>query len=188
MRGLRLLTACLRGLSTITPYWVRQFFSDWWGHLAALTEVGLIAAFSLSPFIITYFVHTARGPTSMAATLNGLFGRGQLYLLAYSIFGVIFWLAFVRWDQPRHGVRIFLGSVATLMVLPIVGFIGVDPTFSTIANHDTIAWGYYFYFGMLLLNYLLLFYMDKAPPTVKEIFQRGSNQLAREYHNLEEGA
>jgi hypothetical protein len=136
--------------------------------------------------MIAYFVRSSRGPASISETFTELFGRGQLYLLAYGIFGTVFWLAFVRWDQPRHGVRIFLGSVATMMVLPIIGFIGVDPTFSTVANKTTIAWGYYFYGGMLIVNYLLLFYMDKQPPTVRDILKRGSQQLAGDYHSLEE--
>ena len=155
--------------------------------MAALTEVGLTALFTLSPFLIAYFVRSAQEPTSIGDTFSDLFGRGQLYLLAYGIFGTIFWLAFVRWDQPRHGVRIFLGSVTTLMVLPIIGFIGVDPTFSTVANKATVRWGYYFYVAMLTMNYLLLFFMDKTPPTVKEIFERESSDLADEYHSLEQG-
>jgi hypothetical protein len=175
----------MRVLLALIPYWVRQFFSDWRGHLKALTEVGLTALFTLSPFIIAYFVRTTKGPTSFNATFMDLFGRGQLYLLAYGIFGTVFWLAFIRWDQPRHGVRAFLGCVATLMMLPIVGFIGVDPTFSTVANRQTVMWGYYFYAGMLLINYLLLFYMDKQPPAVRDILRRGSDQLSDEYRSLE---
>jgi hypothetical protein len=73
------------------------------------------------------------------------------------------------------------------MVLPIVGFLGVDPTFSTVANRQTVVWGYYFYASMLLINYLLLFYMDKQPPTVRDILRRGSDQLADDYRTLEQG-
>lgn len=175
------------GLTALTPYWIRQFFSDWRGHLTALTEVGLTAVFTLSPFIIAYFVRAARGPASFSDTFMDLFGRGQLYLLAYGVFGTVFWLAFVRWDQPRHGVRVFLGSVATILVLPIVGFLGVDPTFSSVANQTTVIWGYYFYASILLINYLLLFYMDKQPPTVRDILKRGSTQLADDYHSMEPG-
>lgn len=181
-----MVAVTIRGLTALIPYWIRQFFSDWRGHLTALTEVGLTALFTLSPFIIAYFVRATKGPTSFSATFMDLFGRGQLYLLAYGVFGTVFWLAFVRWDQPRHGVRAFLGCVATLMVLPIVGFLGVDPTFSTVANKQTVIWGYYFYGSILTINYLLLFYMDKQPPTVKEILKRGSDQLADDYRSLED--
>lgn len=162
-------------------YCVKKYFSQPGAHLRALVEVVIVFLFSLLPYYVTAFVRAANTESGAKVQLDELFSRGQIYLLAYAIFGTIFWLSFVRWDRPRHDARIFLGVIAFFLVVPIIGFIGVDPTFSTVINDNVVRWGYWFYFAFLIIHYLLIFYSDILPPDPQEIFERGTRELDRDY-------
>ena len=120
-------------------YWIKKYFSHCDIHLQAAYEVIMVSVFSLAPFAIALFVRSASLTEGDILTLEDIVGRGQIYLLAYGIFGTVFWLAFLKSDRPRHGARALLGAIATIAVLPIIGFIGVDPTFSTVLNSTDIT-------------------------------------------------
>lgn len=165
-------------------YWVKQYFSRLSNHLLSLYEVLTIAVFSLLPFGITFFVASASREEGQLASLSDIVGRGQLFLLAYSIFGTIFWLAFMRSDKPRHDARAFLGVIATLLIFPVVGFIGVDPTFSTILNDNIILLGYWFYGILLFIHYLILFYMNIDPPQPSDVISREASNMRSKYEEL----
>ncbi|USA62206.1 hypothetical protein NCF85_04265 [Qipengyuania citrea] len=162
-------------------YWFKKYFSQPYAHVRALIEVAIVSLFSLLPYSVTAFVRVARTTSGSEFNFGELFARGQIYLLAYAMFGTIFWLAFVRSDRPRHDARIFLGVLAVILVIPIIGFTGVDPTFSTVINRDVITWGYGFYFAFLAIYYLLIFYSDIVPPDPQDIFERGTRDLDRDY-------
>lgn len=162
-------------------YWLKKYFSQPKAHLRALVEVLIVFLFSLLPYCVTAFVRAAKTQSDAKFQLDELFSRGQIYLLAYAIFGTIFWLSFVRWDRPRHDARIFLGVIAFFLVVPIIGFIGVDPTFSTVINSKVVELGYWFYFAFLCIYYLLIFYSDISPPDPQDIFKRGTRQLDQKY-------
>ncbi|MCK0099255.1 hypothetical protein MWU38_07665 [Qipengyuania sp. S6317L1] len=168
-------------------YWVKQYFSQPDVHWRSITEVLIIAICSLAPYFITAFVKSATGDGGVGFEVGTLFARGQIYLLAYALFGTILWLAILRGDRPRHAARAYLGMAAILLVLPIVGFIGVDPTFSTIVNDDVVSWGYWFYGAFLLIHYLLLFYMEIAPPDLQDTFKQGTKSLDDEYNRFKNG-
>lgn len=162
-------------------YWIKMYFTDAKGHARALYEVLVLFAFSVLPFFITAMVRSAKNPDGSFASMTDLFSRGQAYLLAYALFGSIFWLAFLKPDKPRHGARAFLGLIAVLALLPVVGFLGIDPTFSTILNKSMITASYVIYASLLFIRYLLLFYMNIAPPAAAEIFDRESSDMRNRY-------
>jgi hypothetical protein len=162
-------------------YWFKKYFTDIPSHVRALSEVLVIFLCSLLPYYVTAFVRAAKSETSPGLQLDDLFSKGQIYLLAYALFGTVFWLAFVRWDRPRHDARILLGVFSFFAVVPIIGFIGVDPTFSSVVNKDVVSWGYGFYGFFLIIQYLLLFYSDISPPDPQEIFDRETRNLDQKY-------
>jgi hypothetical protein len=139
-------------------YWIKKYFTDRSAHLVAAYEVIATALFSLAPFFITYFVESAKREDNSFIHMSAIVGRGQLYLLSYALYGTVFWLAFMKSDRPRHGARAFLGIVSTLIMIPVIGFLGVDPTFSTVLNENIVYLSYWFYGILLVINYLLLFY------------------------------
>lgn len=165
-------------------YWVKKYFTDPASHRAALYEVITVALFSIAPFVVSYFVISAKRTDGSFMSLEELFGRGQIYLIGYGIFGTIFWLAFLKGDRPRHGARALLGAIATLAIIPIVGFLGVDATFSTILNPQIVGLGYWFYAVLLLINYLLLFYMNIAPPEPSEVMARETGSMRARYKEM----
>ncbi|WP_430414760.1 hypothetical protein [Parasphingorhabdus sp.] len=155
--------------------------------MRAFSEVGIVVAFSFIPFFVSYFVKSSQNnDVIISQTLLELFGRGQIYLLAYALFGTIFYLAFVRGDKERHDARVFFGAIATLMMLPIVGFIGVDPTFSSVVNERVIEWGYWFYGGFAVIYYLLLFYIEIEPPSAHDILSNETKGLIERTRDLGE--
>lgn len=162
-------------------YWLKTYFSQPRVHLRSIAEVLIIFLCSLAPYYVTAFVRSATNDQSAAVDLDDLFAKGQIYLLAYALFGTLFWLAIVRWDRPRHDARILLGVVSFFLVIPIIGFLGVDPTFSSVVNPEVVRWGYWFYGAFLVIHYLLLFYSEIRPPDPQEIFDRGTKDLDRDY-------
>jgi hypothetical protein len=168
-------------------YWIKKYFSQPSAHFRALMEVLIILLCSLLPYYVTAFVRAANEKSSTQVQLDDLFSRGQIYLLAYALFGTVFWLSFVRWDRPRHDARTFLGVLSFFLVVPIIGFIGVDPTFSSVVNADVVRWGYWFYGAFLFIHYLLLFYSEIDPPDPQDIFDRGTKDLDRDYDRFAHG-
>lgn len=167
-------------------YWIKKYFSNPSAHQIALYEVTVTALMSLAPFMITYFAKSAQITDGSFISLDEMVGRGQIYILVYGIFGTVFWLAFVKSDKPRHDARAFLGVVAFMLVLPILGFIAVDPTFSTILNKQIVILGYVFYIAMLFINYLLLFYLNIEPPEPNAVLARGADDMRKRYEELNE--
>lgn len=168
-------------------YWIKKFFSNLNVHGRAFSEVFCVCLFSLGPLGVNLFVQYAKSDNvtgTFVSALDSLFGRGQMYLMAYALFGTIFWLAFLRPDRDRHNARVVLGLVATICMFPIVGFIGIDPTFSTVANPEIVTIGYYFYAGFAVIYYLLLFYMEIQPPSPADIFESETADLLNEYGKL----
>lgn len=169
-------------------YWIKKYFSQPETHLEALYEVLMTALFSLAPFAITYFVRAAKAAPGVEVPVEDIFGRGQLYLLAYGVFGTVFWLAFLKSDRPRHGARALVGGVATILILPVIGFLGVDPTFSTVLNGSIVKAGYWLYSGLLVFNYLLLFYMHIEPPEPGDVLGREAGEMRRRYSEMSPNA
>lgn len=165
-------------------YWIRKYFSEPAAHFQAIYEVIVTAIFSLLPFVVSIMVASARKTDGSFVDLVPMLGRGQLYLISYSVFGTVFWLAFLKSDSPRHSARAFIGLAATISIFPVVGFLGVDATFSTILNPTIINAGYYFYGFLLLANYLLLFYMNVKPPEPLEVLGREAGAMRERYEEL----
>lgn len=168
-------------------YWVKKLFSHGDAHWRAFCEVGCVCLFSLVPLGVSLFAQNAQavsGTMSIGPTLNLLFGKGQMYLMGYGLFGTIFWLAFFSGNKEPHIVRRAIGAIAIMAILPVVGLFGVDPTFSSVANSSIIAMGYYFYAAFAVIYYLLLFYVEIDPPTPNEVFKAETNDLISNYGRL----
>ena len=165
-------------------YWLKKYFSDFSAHVRAAYEVITTAVFSLIPFGIAYLNASIRLPNGQFITFAEIVGRGQVFLLSYALYGAIFWLAFGRSDTERHGARIFLGLIATLLIFPVVGLLGVDPTFSNILNSTIVRISYWLYAILLILNYLLLFYLNIEPPEPKEVYKREAKDMRDRYKEM----
>ena len=166
-------------------YWIGKFFTDRKGHGAALYEVIVTTAFSLGPFLITYFTESAKRTDGSFLPIADIVGRGQLYLLSYGLFGTVFWLAFLKDGKHSQGARGFLGLFGTFAMLPIVGFMGVDPTFSHVLNPFLVSLSVTLYAVFIVLNYLLLFYQNISPPTPTETFDREKSEMATQYREFQ---
>lgn len=168
-------------------YWIKQLFSHWNAHWKAFCEVGCVCLFSLVPLGVSLFAQNAQaadGIVSVVPTLDKLFGKGQMYLMGYALFGTIFWLAFFGGDKEPHVARRTLGALAILAILPVVGIFGVDPTFSNVANPKIVGLGYYFYAAFAVIYYLLLFYVEIDPPSPNDVFERETASLINDYERL----
>ncbi len=147
-------------------YWIRQLFTNGEGHKRAFAEVSIVGFFTLIPSIVTYYSTLADKSKPAAAkgqfelTENGLIpflDGGDLYFLGYAIFGTLFWLSFIRWDNEVHAARKLFGTASLMMVLLLVGFMGIDPELNGITLAPVKGMGIYFYISMNLIYYLLLF-------------------------------
>lgn len=167
-------------------YWVKKYFSNFSAHVQAAYEVLTTAIFSLIPFAIAYINASVKLPGGKFITFTEIVGRGQVFLLSYALYGTIFWLAFGRSETARHGARIFLGLIATLLIFPVVGLLGVDPTFSNILNQSIVKISYYLYFILIIVNYLLLFYMKIDPPEPEELYEREAKGMREKYKEMTE--
>lgn len=165
-------------------YWIGKLFTDGKGHLTALYEVVINAVISLAPFFVTYFVESADRADGSFIPLSELVGRGQLYLLSYGVFASVFWLAFLKDGKHSQGARGFLGAIGMIAMLPVVGSMGVDPTFSKVLNPNLVYLSIAFYFVFLVLNYLLLFYQNIDPPTPTEVLDREAGDMASRYRSM----
>lgn len=159
-------------------YWLRKLFTNPSVHLASAFEVLVTAIFSLVPPLVTLFVLLATDD-SPDVKFTDIVERGQFFLLTYGLFGTVLWLAFLRKDVPRHDARVFLGVISILVIIPIVGFMGVDPTFEKVQNPTVIKLSYYFYGSLLLINYLLLFYCHIEPPEPQDSLNKGASEMRR---------
>lgn len=170
-------------------YWLKQLFAHGHAHRNAFCEVFCVCLFSLAPLGVSLVVQNAKvanGGVSIEPALSLLFGKGQMYLMGYALFGTIFWLAFWSGDKEPHAARRFLGTLALFAIFPIVGVFGVDPTFSSVANPAVVELGYYFYGAFALIYYLLLFYVSIDPPTPIDVFQSETADLIAQYGKLEQ--
>jgi hypothetical protein len=168
-------------------YWLKQLFSHKRAHWNAFCEVACVCIFSLAPLAVNLLIQNARSSSGLASlepTLFLLFGKGQMYLMGYALFGTIFWLAFWSGDKEPHKARRFLGTLAIFAIIPIFGGLGVDPTFSSVVNPKVVAWGYYFYGAFAGIYYLLLFYVAIDPPTPTDVFTSETNELVSAYERL----
>jgi hypothetical protein len=139
---------------------------------------------SLIPLAAAYFHNASHEGVGFGQTALNLFGRGQAYLLAFSLFGTLLWLAFARADKPRHNMRMFLGLIAVLGMLPIVGSFGVDPTMSEVHDAKFVRISFYTYGFYLLIYHLLLYYMDIPPPAAADIFKREADDMRDKFRSM----
>lgn len=167
---------------------MKKYFTDRKAHWAALYEVFVTALFSLIPFGIAMVNASAKRADGTFISFGEVVGRGQIFLLCYALYGIIFWLAFGRGDVPRHGARVFLGVIATLLTLPVVGLFGVDPTFSNILNPSLVVASYWLYILLLTLNYLLLFYLNVEPPNPEDVLDREAKRTRERYAEMNRDA
>lgn len=169
-------------------YWIKKLFSHRDAHWKAFCEVGCVCLASFVPLGVSLFAQTARtaeGLWSVWPTLDMMFGKGQMYLMGYALFGTIFWLAFWSGDREPHKARRALGTLALVAIAPVVGGFAVDPTFSSVANSWIVELGYYFYAAFAVIYYLLLFYVEIDPPTPIDVFKIETDVLIADYGRLE---
>ena len=162
-------------------YWIKQYFTRPETHLWAAIEVLITFALGLMPFIVAYLKTSTANEGGELTEFWTLLNRGQLYLLTYGLFGPILWLAFIKPDVARHNARAILGLIALFAIFPVVGFLGIDPSFSTIQNERIVSYSYLFYAAFLFLNYLLVFYCTIEPPTAEETLNKGSRSMKDMY-------
>lgn len=165
-------------------YWFWKFFSDPGSHWRSLSEVAIIAIFSL------LFV-SLPGFRDLGANENisniEFFTIAQILALTYAQYGSIFWLAFIRWDKPRHSPRSVLGLVATLMIIPIIPYLSFDPQFQSVTAEGAKSVSFALYAAYLVLNYLLLFYSNVTPPSAEKTLSNGASSLRAKYEEKQHG-
>lgn len=141
---------------------------------------------AVSPFVVAFAASSASSDSGTTADFWRYVNKGQLFLLSYGLFGPIIWLAFINPTIARHNMRALLGLIALIVILPVVGFLGIDPSFSTIQNGWIVKVSYWFYGGFLFINYLLIFYCTIEPPTAEQALSRGSQDM-RDMYDREYG-
>jgi len=165
-------------------YWLKQYFKDAKTHFRAASEVVVTGFFSILPLVIPYIIANLRSSNGSFTPVTNVVGRGQIFILCYSFYGTIFWLAFCRAGAAGSGPRKFFGFVATVSIFFVVAVLGVDPTLSNILNPTIVNVSYLMYFVFLLINYLLLFYLNVEPPKLDEVYERGANDMRDKLRGL----
>jgi cytochrome bd-type quinol oxidase subunit 2 len=164
-------------------YWLGKFFSDPKAHWRAFCEVAVVTVFSLAAYVGTYLKHNST--TDIIA--GNLMDRGQIFLLIYSLFGTLFYLAFIHVDKPSNGPKKFFGFWITLIILFVVFLGDFDASFSHVVNKDITRWGFIAYGFYLFSYYALLFYQELAPPDPTEVIDRDTKDMADRARELTNG-
>ncbi|WP_421565248.1 hypothetical protein [Ochrobactrum sp. EDr1-4] len=168
-------------------YWLKVFFSQPDKHKKAFTEVLITTLFSIMPFIFLYLSNAVERQEFFSPVFYDLFGRGQLFLLAYSLFGTVFWLTIVQWDNKRHGPRITIGVIMVIIVWPLVGYMGFDPAFNNLLNPNFITLSYVYYSFVIFIYYLSLFFSKIDAPEPGSSIKRDKNTMRSNYEELKNG-
>lgn len=159
-------------------YWIRKLFSNGEIHGKALGEVFVVSVFSI--VFVSLPAWRALGANTPVDSIR-FFSTGQLLALSYALYGTVFWLAFVRWDRPRHDVRIVLGFLGTLLMIPIIPYLSYDPNFESIVAPGAFRISVWVYFIFVLIVYLLLFYSDIEPPSPEKTLKEETSKLKSQY-------
>lgn len=161
-------------------YWIKQYFTRPREHWNALQEVLITLVGAIIPFLVAFVFNSAKLPDQFVS-FWGMFDRGQMYILAYGMCGPIIWLAFVKADVPRHGVRVLLGLVSLVPMFVIVALIAPDGTTNSIENRSIVLWSYFLYPALLVVNYLLIFFCKIQPPSADESLGKSSAEMKNRY-------
>lgn len=167
-------------------YWIQQFFTRPRTHGSALAEVLVTSILALTPLMSSALLYSYINPQAinLSDALKQAIGGGQLFLFAYSVFGTIIWLAFIKWDKEMHGPRRLFGFIALALTILIVPLLGLDPTLSKAKNQVIVTASYCFYGAFLCIYYLLLFYLEIDPPPADESLKSGSQKLKARYQSM----
>lgn len=177
-------------------YWIKKFFSNAPAHRSAFFEVLVVMVFTLIPSLITFSSklshqaaaavanHSVSAAMAAKTPRPSLLTSSEMFLLAYGIYGTVFWLSFGRADKQRHDARIALGAIATLLTFLIVGFMGIDPTFSRGLSSEISRYGPHFYLAMNFIYYLLLFYLHIEPPSPRDVLHREADRMLDAFHGV----
>lgn len=171
-------------------YWIKQFFTRPETHVSALAEVVVTAVISLVPLFITAIVFNYKniGIFDFASGTSGAVGGGQLFLYAYALLGTIFWLAFMRSDQPMNAPRRIIGFLTFVAALFIVALLGLDPTISNAKNPFILTASYWTYGCFLIAQYLLLFFVGIDPPTAEKSIAGSTKDLIGKYQRMKDAS
>ena len=172
-------------------YWLRQLFTRPREHFSSLIEVFVTAVFALLPLAlaaIKYNYEKAGDNFVFDQIVRQAFGGGQLFLYSYALIGTIIWLSLVKWDRPATAPRRFFGFITIIGSLTLVYLLAIDPTLSSAKNYLIIEARYWAYASFLLINYLLLFYMNIDPPTPEDSLAAGTSRLIKTYRAQKDDA
>lgn len=162
-------------------YWIKKFFSDGKAHWQAFSEVVIVAAFTFALYIGSFLKNNAQHEHTMK---GNFLERGEIFLLIYSLFGTLFYLAFIHVGKPSNGPKKFFGFLITLTIIPVVLLSGFDPTFRSIVNYDINFIGYVVFAFFLFSYYALLFYQELAPPDPEKVLEDGARNMANKAREL----
>lgn len=167
-------------------YWIRKFFSSPQTHGRAIGEVLITTTFALLPLLITtvVFNYGKTEEINFTRSLSESTNNGQLFLYSYALFGSIFWLSFMKWDKDMSSPRRLLGFISVIITLLLVSLLGLDPTLSSVKNPTIVTASYWTYGSFLIINYLLLFYIEIEPRGAEESLRAGTDDLKKKYRGL----
>lgn len=159
--------------------------------LKAFAEVLVVTIFGVFPFLLAVMrYNTVQHPQNgieIVPVFEQSFSGGQLFLYAFSLLGILLWLAFFDWTTPVRLYRWVLGLVVLIVGFALVGLGGIDPTFSTIQNRSVVSLSFWCYGAYTLIYFLLLLAAKEPPPSAGDTFRVDADRLKAKFNALETG-
>jgi hypothetical protein len=157
--------------------------------LKAFAEVLVVTLFGIFPFLLAVLrfnaVQHPQARIDITPVLDQSFSGGQLFLYAFSLLGMLLWLAFFNWTTPVRLHRWVLGLIVLIVGFVLVALGGIDPTFSTIQNPAIVSLSFWCYGLYTLIYFLLLLGANQSPPAVGSTFQVDVERLKEKLRELE---
>lgn len=167
----------------LTPFWIKQFFSDARAHKDAFEEVFVVTIVSLVPLLLLAVVDQLRVEHSNAyAVLWGAISSGQLYLYSFALLGMLCWLCWKDHENlERFPLRKYLALIAFVCSALIVSVYSFDPALSKTLSPPLVRASVVVYVIYTVLYYILLVYENLRPPSVETQLDTEADEMASKY-------
>jgi|GEM_PF-5503662 len=170
---------------------IRTVVQPWLINIGkALAEVGIVAAFSFVPAILSANQSATKADTTepvFIPTLLSYVSKGQLVVFTAAILGTIIWQALPFW-QPDRFVR--TRSAILLLIIILAIFVtnigGFDPSFK--GGNESLFLTSVFTYLIALVTYLVLLVINH-PPDIDfgASLKSESDALVEKYNEAQHG-
>jgi hypothetical protein len=162
-------------------FWLKQFLSNREFHKRALEEVLVVSSVSIVPILLLPFLSSAKGspelPFEWGPILWKAIEAGQLYLYAFSLFGMIIWLCVEDVSNKAFPPRKYFVLLSIVLAFLCLLVYEIDPALTRPLNPALIYVSIFVYLFYLLMYYALLVFKMLRAPDFGETLDRDATEL-----------